>query len=540
MDWRRLASISVKRSLRRQSLCPPTRRCSQDSARWNTVCATTARSSSGEHHQTLAETLQAAGYRTGAFIGAYVLDARFGLAQGFDHYDDNTNPHNVGRVSGHFNERTAALVTDAALAWHTAESAGEKPIFTWVHYFDAHAPYEPPGRFGNEFQKNPYDGEIAFVDFQLGRLLEGVKQNGRLEKTLVIITSDHGEGLGEHGEETHSRLLYDSTLRVPLIFSSPALFPQAAIVSERVAGLADVMPTVLDLFGLQVPTAVTGEHLFQGAGSADRTIYVETLVPLFNHGWAPLQGLHRRVDKFISAPSPEYYDISADPGELQNLFPDSPAPALELRGQLGRLLDGQASAESMAANEGNLTSEDAKRMAALGYTRGQSGGPVGQLDPKDMMPIWKAMNEASDLSTAGQHSIAVKKIKSVLQASPEDAYALDTAALIYARMGRNPDAERYLLQCLKRDPTAERFVRLAQLQLARQSLKEMEQSLSNAEKLDSREGGIFMVRGDALASQGQWPDALAAFQNALKLDPVKWGKDAVAKIQQVEARMRQQ
>ena len=148
------------------------------------------------------------------------------------------------------------------------------------------------------------------------------------------------------------------------------------------------------------------------------------------------------------------------------------------------------------------------------------------------------MNEASDLSSAGQHSVALKKIKDVLKASPEDAYALDTAALIYARMGRNADAERLLLQCLKHDPTAERFVRLAQLQLARAGYQEMEQALARASKLDPQEGGVFMVRGDALASQSQWPEALAAFQSAMKVDAVKWGKDAQAKILAVEARMR--
>ncbi len=491
-----------------------------------------------ETHQTLAESLQSEGYRTGAFIGAYVLDARYGLDQGFDHYDDDTNPNDLGRVSGHFNERSAALVTDAALAWHAQESPDDKPLFTWVHYFDAHAPYDAPGSFGTDFKQHPYDGEIAFLDFQVGRLIEGVRASGRLQKTLVVITSDHGEGLGEHGEETHSRLLYDSTLRVPLIFSAPALFDQAGTVTDRVASLEDVTPTLLDLLGLQVPLAVTGEHLFQGTPREDRSIYMETLVPLFNHGWAPLQGLHRRADKFVSAPRPEYFDVQGDPGELSNLFASSPSEALALRGELARLLAGQASALALAQSEGNLSAADAKRLAALGYTRGQSGGPVGQLDPKDMMPIWKAMNAASDLSVAGQHSLALKKIKQVLEESPEDAYALDTAALIYARMGRNPDAERFLHKSLKRAPTAEGFVRLAQLQLARTSFSEMEQALGRAEALDPQEGGIFMVRGDAYASQARWPEALASFRKALEVDAVKWSAEAQSKIRAVEARTR--
>lgn len=493
-----------------------------------------------DSHETLAESLRDQGYRTAAFIGAYVLDARFGLDQGFAHYDDAVNPNNIGRTSGHYNERSAAQVTNAAIAWlgKDLDAAGEQPRFTWVHYFDAHAPYEPPGEFRQRFARKPYDGELAFIDSQLARLLEFLEERGRLARTLVVLTADHGEGLGEHGEDTHSRLLYDSTLRVPLIVSNSTLFDEGYVVRDRVVSLADVYPTSLDLLGLEVRAPVSGAHLFEAEPNAERAIYVETLVPLLNHGWAPLHGLRRLDDKFISAPRAEYYDVRQDPGELQNLMSQGGDDLQALRSSLARRLDGSASAAQLAASEQTLDPQAAARLAALGYTRGASGGALGQKDPKDMMPLWKAMNEARALSDGGQHEAGLRKNAEVLKQEPDDAYANDTAALIYARMGRHVEAERHLQRSLLRAPNAEGYVRLAQLQLARQGLAEMQDALRRASKLDPLEGGVFMVSGDALAMQGRWSEALAAFERALAVDPVKWGKDARAKIQQVQAQGR--
>jgi len=493
-----------------------------------------------ESHETLAEALQTEGYRTAAFIGAYVLDARYGLAQGFDHYDDDVNPNQSERVSGHFNERTSVQVTDAAIAWldENAASAGGPPLFTWVHYFDAHAPYEPGGAIGARFRAQPYDGEIALIDTQVARLLAQLEASGRLERTLVVLTSDHGEGLGEHGEATHSRFIYDSTLRVPLLLSAPALFPTAGAVRDRVVSLADVMPTVLDLLGFEPGERCSGTHLFEASPSAERAIYVESLVPLLNHGWAPLHGLRRANDKFISAPRPEYYDVQADPGELANLFESATSSASALSSQLDRHLDGQGSAAELAAGESGLDRETARRLAALGYVRGQAGGDVGRLDPKDMLPLWNAMNEASGLSERGQHDAALGRIRGVLKKHPKDAYALDVEALVLARMGRNQEAELSLNRCVRLDPTAERYVRLAQLELGAGNLQGMERSLTRAQELDPTEGGISMVRGDALASQGRWDEAEAAFRRAAELDPVKWTHESKAKLEQIRAARR--
>jgi choline-sulfatase len=490
-------------------------------------------------HQTLAESLSAGGYLTGAFVGAYVLDARYGLAQGFDHYDDRVNPSGSGRRSGHFNERSAAQVTDAALRWMKSElpKSAERPLFTWVHYFDAHHPYEPPGEFGSRFRSNPYDGEIAYMDSQIARLVEYLESVGRAERTLIVITSDHGEGLGEHSEETHSRLLYDSTLRVPLILSCPLLFPEPVVVRDRVVGLVDLVPTILDLLGIAGVEGIDGVHLFKAPVDLERSVYVETLVPLFNHGWAPLQGLHRLGDKFISAPRPEFYDVSNDPAENYNLYPESPPAAGVLEERLALELEGQGSAFELRDTEKGMDPEQAKRLAALGYTRTGSGsGPIGVLDPKDMMPLFKVMMEARSLTDAGRHLEAEQKNDVILAQNPGDAFAWETESLIFVRTGRHAEAESALQRMLKIQPTAEGYVRLAQLQLQRKDLAAMQNTLGLAEALDPREGGVHMVAGDAYASVGRFSEARGAFEMALKLDPVKWGAMAQEKLRMLQGR----
>ncbi|MFT7668958.1 MAG: arylsulfatase A-like enzyme [Planctomycetota bacterium] len=492
-------------------------------------------------YETLAERLNVQGYRTGAFIGAYVLDERYGLAQGFDLYDDDVNPSGTSQKSGHYNERSANGVTDAALEWMKPSLTGgdQKPTFTWVHYFDAHHPYAPPGEYASRFRNSPYDGEIAFIDSQIARILKQLESSGRLENTLVVITSDHGEGLGEHSEETHSRLLYDSTLRVPLILSCKSLFGEAVVVRDRVVGLVDIFPTLLDLLGLETPTGLDGEHLFAAEPAPDRAVYVETLVPLFNHGWAPLRGLHRLEDKFISAPAAEYFDVLHDPGEEFNLYPESPPQAAELeKGLRDQLLD-EPSAYDLQSTEEGLDAAQAERLAALGYTRSHSPtGAVGVLDPKKMMPIWSQMMQARSLTDSGRHIEALALNKKVLDQNPGDAFAWETASLIHVRSGRPQEAESALQRMLKIMPSAEGYVRLAQLQLQRKDYASMQGSLGFAEALDPREGGVHMVAGDAYAGTGRFQEALQAFERALELDAVKWGQLAREKIQLVKQRLR--
>ncbi|MGH7150835.1 MAG: sulfatase, partial [Planctomycetota bacterium] len=287
----------------------------------------------GGDQVTLAEILAGAGYETAAVVAAFVLDARYGLAQGFATYDDRMVP--LEGASAAIAQRPANQVTDAALAWLDRRT-DTGPFFLWVHYFDPHMPYEPPPPFGGATPEDRYDGEIAFVDAELGRLLRGLDGRGLGERTLLVFTSDHGEGLGEHGERTHSLLLYDSTMLVPLLFVPPGERGRGRVFDDRAAGGIDVLPTALDLLGLPVPGGLDGESLARPPRDPDRPLYLETFAPLHTCGWSPLHALRRLRDKFIEAPVPEYYDLRSDPWESRNLFPQAPPSARALASHLAR------------------------------------------------------------------------------------------------------------------------------------------------------------------------------------------------------------
>ena len=222
----------------------------------------------GSNQTTLAELLGAAGYATGAAVGAFVLEARFGLDQGFESYDDTVVPRARGAAEHTFAERRAAAVTDSAIAWLGGHLEGEdrKPFFIWAHYFDPHGPYRPPEPYGERFSGSPYDGEIAYTDAEIGRLLRFIDERGDEDRTLVLLTADHGEALGDHGETTHSILVHDSTIRIPLIFSCPSLFDDAYVAGDRVVSLVDVMPTLLSLLGVAAEQAFDGEDVFAPRG----------------------------------------------------------------------------------------------------------------------------------------------------------------------------------------------------------------------------------------------------------------------------------
>ena len=260
---------------------------------------------------TLAGRLQAAGYKTGAFVGAYVLDSRFGLARGFDRYDDRVrrNPESIERLEA---ERRGSEVVDAATAWLADVTT---PFFLWVHLYDPHAPYQPPPEFRARAGGNPYDGEIAYADAQVGRLLELVRKRGLESSTIVAAAGDHGEGLGEHGEDTHGMLAYDSTLHVPLILKGPGVSARTVVAPVT---LVDLASSLLRRAG--VPPAAS-EPLHQdlfGALSPDRDIVAETLYPRVA-GWHPLSVLAGAQWKLVMSSEPELYDLRADPTEQKNV-----------------------------------------------------------------------------------------------------------------------------------------------------------------------------------------------------------------------------
>ena len=259
---------------------------------------------------TLAEHLKHSGYRTGAVIGAFPLDSRFGLDQGFDFYDDDFKKRGAPKHA--VGERRAEVVTQIAQRWLDEQAS---PWFLWMHIWDPHFPYDAPEPFLSQYQKKPYDGEVAYVDSVLGTFLHHMTERDVMDKTLVVVTSDHGESLGDHGEKTHGMFAYNSTIWVPLIFRIPGIQPRKS--SQQVSHI-DIFPTVCDVLGIGKPDALQGCSLLmatQGKKLPVRRIYFESLEPYYNFGWAPLRGFIHGKDKFIDSPIFEFYrffDVISD------------------------------------------------------------------------------------------------------------------------------------------------------------------------------------------------------------------------------------
>jgi arylsulfatase A-like enzyme/Flp pilus assembly protein TadD len=383
---------------------------------------------------TLASTLKAAGYRTGAFVGAFVLDARFGLNHGFDVYDDRYGARPAGGDLS-LVERPADAVLGPAVQWI---ASGEGPWFAWAHLYDPHEPYAPPEPFRGRFASDPYSGEVAFADARVGAALDELRAGGRLANTLVVIAADHGESLGEHQERTHGLFAYDATLRVPLIFwASPGIAPG---VLRGPAQLADVMPTVLDLVG--VPgTAANGRSVWpfvqQGRAITDAGIYFEALNASLTRHWAPLTGIVQGGLKLIDLPIPELYDLAADPGERTNLFEARKGDAATLS---RRLADLRAAGKPPAPAPVDRDTE--QRLRSLGYLSSPAGQPARTAtaadDPKALIGLHNTLEDALVALKANRTAAAERLLKQAIAARADFIVAYDRLAQLYRDTGRLP------------------------------------------------------------------------------------------------------
>lgn len=327
---------------------------------------------------TLASTFRAAGYATAAFVSGFPLDRRFGFAAGFQTYDDRL-PGSDGPGRAAYTERRADDTTERALAW-LAASAGNRPSssgaappwFLWIHYFDPHAAYDPPQPWKGKMP-TAYDGEVAFVDDQIGRLFGKLAQMGAESQTIVAVTADHGESLGDHNEETHGVFIYDATLRVPLILAGPGI--SAGSVSNVVGRGVDVMPTLVDAAGLQVPEHLDGRSLklaLEGRTMDDEGTYIESLLAERQFGWAPLRGFRDSRWKFIDAPEPELYDLLQDAAEMKNRATDAPRRSDTLAGQLEEKLKAAGTPDALWP-QASMDREAAERKVAGARRNPKSG-----------------------------------------------------------------------------------------------------------------------------------------------------------------------
>jgi choline-sulfatase len=363
----------------------------------------------GEARATLPGLLEAQGYATAAAVSSYVMRADTGLAPLFDFYEDGIDP-SAGGAFGEYQRRGDVTVA-LAREWIDAHRGG--PFFLFLHLYEPHVPYEPPEPFRSRYP-SPYDGEIASADAIVGGFLDHLRAKGLYDRALVIFTSDHGEGLGEHGEDQHSILLYAEALRVPLLVKLPGQ-QRAGDTVETPAQLADILPTVTSLLGLAAPAEVAGHSLLDLAAAGERRIYSETLYPRLALGWSELRSLADARWHFIQGPRPELYDLARDPGETRDLAAAQPAVVAGLRAEMERL-------HALRVPEPEaVPREVAERLAALGYVAGR-GGPTAagapRLDPRDGLPVLRAFQAASRLVAEGRLADGEAALRRLLAESP--------------------------------------------------------------------------------------------------------------------------
>jgi arylsulfatase A-like enzyme/Tfp pilus assembly protein PilF len=469
-----------------------------------------------ESATTLAEMLHAKGWATGAFVGAFPLDRQFGLAQGFDVYDDLSG-RELPAAEFAFPERRAEEVVAAARAWVDQQ---QKPWFLWVHVFDPHAPYAAPAPFDTRYPADRYAGEVAYVDQALGPLLELAHRGPR--RTAIVVTADHGEGLGDHGESTHGVFAYESTLRVPLILaqvgpeSRPARRP--AVVDAPVRHI-DIVPTIADLVAMGVADDLHGRTLLS-AGNGDegsRESYFEAMTTMLKRGWAPLRGVLVGREKYIDLPIQELYDLGPDPHELKNLAVSTSARARTMSTRLenmGAALPGEPVRESAAVRA---------RLQSLGYFSGSAPRKSRygvEDDPKQLIEVDRLMLDGIEAFRAGRTGQALAAYRDVIAKRPDMALAYRRLAFIQWESGATRDAIATLRQAIDRNgPDIDIEIRLGTYLAETGSPAEAIPLLERATKADPENTEALNALGIAYARAGKSNEAVALFQRILSMDP---------------------
>lgn len=384
----------------------------------------------------LAEYLKQFDYATAGFVGAYPLDFRFGISQGFDLYDDDYDVRYTKADMG--GERKAEIVVDRALAWLKTQTS---PWFLWIHCWDPHAPYEPPEPFKSKFSDKPYEGEVAYVDHVLGKLFGYLDSNELWEESMVVFTGDHGESLWEHDEETHGFFAYNSALWIPLVIQTPGVKPREV---QHYVSHVDIFPTVCDILDIEKPAFLQGTSLLpalKGKKLRKRPIYFESMYPYYSRGWAPLRGYIYDDEKFIDSPLSEFYDLNRDFNERNNLANDR--DMTKYKKELSRIIEESSSEESSQA-EHKLDRESMERLRSLGYIS-DNYGPVRKSygpdhDVKVLIQYHNKSVQAMDLRGKGKVAEAIDLLKGIITERNDIGIAYKNLADIYAEQDRLNDA----------------------------------------------------------------------------------------------------
>jgi len=422
-------------------------------------------------HASLPTLLRARGYATGAAVSSYVLRADAGLAPAFDFYEDGIDPP-AGAAFGDYQRRGDVT---AALAQEWIDAHAGAPFFFFLHLYEPHAPYEPPEPFRSRYASSPYDGEIAAADAIVGRFLDHLRERGLYDRALVVLASDHGEGLGDHGEDQHSILLYAEALRVPLLVKLPG-GRRAGETIAAPAQLADIVPTLTALLGLATPPGVSGRSVLDLPAAGERALYAETLYPRLSLGWSELRSRSdARWHLIASATKAELYDLVADPHEAHDLA--ATAPDVVRRMQAG--LEGDEPLRLPSPEP--VPPEVAERLAALGYVGGARAAPAGPLlDPRAGLPVLREFQAATRLAAAGRLAEAERALRALLRVQPgfvEARIALGEALL---DQGRPAEAGDAFAEAAARAPAGDVWIALGRARLRQGRLEEAESAAAQA------------------------------------------------------------
>jgi choline-sulfatase len=482
----------------------------------------------GQEQKTIAEALKEKGYQTGAFLGAFVLDGRWGLNQGFGEYDDRFDLEKHKHLDLGSVQRPADKVVDAALAWLEARQGS--PFLAWIHLYDPHTPYEPPeplfSEYGPRGMAALYDGEIAFTDQQVGRLVSWLQARGLDSKTIILVIGDHGEGLGSHGEGTHGYFVYDYAQRVPFLVATPFTELQGVRVESQVSAV-DVFPTVMALTGTDSHD-VQGRSLlpvmFDPGQEETSYAYGESMTPNLQFGWSSLHFLRSSRYKVIKAPRPELYDLAADPEEKTNLYERQRAVARDLMANLEELME-RTSRGAPAPEAANLDRETLERLSALGYI-GSPGRPRASetsrplADPKDKLGIFAAVQQAGDLIVKDDYRGAAAALEAALREEPRMPQALLMLGTSYAELNRIEDAKAQFDLVLKDDPqSVQALVGLASLLMQEGKTDDVIALSKRTLTLDERNAQAHTLLGEVYASRQRPGEALPFFEKAVDIQP---------------------
>lgn len=481
-----------------------------------------------QKHMTLAELFAQQGYQCGAFIASFILDGRWGLNQGFHHYDDQLELGKYLELNFAMIQRPGNKVVDAALSWLDAHK--ESPFFAWIHLYDPHTPYEPPEPFFSEYntgQFGLYDGEIAFMDEQIGRVFSWLKEKGLTRKTFIALIGDHGEGLRDHGEWEHGYFIYDYATQVPFLIVTPFREFMGKRVSSQVRTV-DLYPTLLEMAGIEIPKQNQGESLLDMLFHSDKSIesyaYCESLTPNIQYNWSPLYSLRTPRYKYIAAPRAEFYDLEKDPGELTNIIETSPGIAKKFKETLDRMIE-QTSLEAPKPEAANIDQETLSKLAALGYI----GAPVstkarkksGALaDPKDKQHIFESIQQAGGLITQEKYGQAVDILESVLREESLIPQAMLLLAQSYIKLDRREEAKEQFDHLLKDDPeSVQALIGLANLLLEEGKREDVIALCKQTLSIDERNVQAYTILGDVHMDEKDYPHAFPYLEKAVEIQP---------------------